>query len=86
MRQHPPFRVQQVQLHRGVDGHHVQGQFVHALLVSLAVHDDQTGRLMFDHITRQPQVHALPGLQRGLFAVVVQQQDHRCTQAEQQRR
>ena len=76
--------VQQIHLHRRVDRHHVQGQLLHAAPVSLAVGADQARRLVLGDIARQPQVHALAGLERGLCAVVLQKVVHRRTQTQQQ--
>jgi hypothetical protein len=46
---------------------------------------EQAARLMLDDVARQLQVHALPGLERRLGAVVTQQQHHRRAQRYQQR-
>ena len=84
MGQHAAGFVQQVDLHCRVDLHHVQREGLHAGLVGPAIGRDQAQLLVFDDVVGQAQVHALPGFQSGLRAVVLQQHDHRCAQGQQQ--
>ena len=72
MGQNAAVGVQQIQLDRRVDRHHMQGQLLHQALVRQPCGGDQTGRLVLDDIARQPEVHALAGFERRLRAVVLQ--------------